>query len=161
MRSRSLILSVIFSVLILSAVEVRAQQRYIASASGEQSLPSNASTRRLFVEVSINPPTMPANAANLVFRGRGGSTFPAGSTAAVYKNGSAGQPGVIVFTVPFAPESSWLVAADVSAQDLVWLRENKWYVQVNTPEFLNGEVRGQFHLVHGTYNDHDGDCAVR
>jgi len=134
-----------------------AQQKFVAFASGDQALPSNASTRWIVADVQVNPPFTPSNAANLVFHGRGGTTFPAGSTAIIYKNGSVGQSGIVALTIPFPPDSSWAASGDVSAQDLTFLRENKWYVQVNTPSFPNGEVRGQIHLTNGTYNDYDGD----
>jgi hypothetical protein len=142
---------------LLSASSAWGQQKYLANCSGEQALPANMSARRLLAEVTINPPSIPGNAANLVFRGLGGSTFPAGSTATIYMNGSVGQSGVAAVTIPFAPDSSWLASTDVSAQALTWLRENKWYLHVSTPDFPNGEVRGQFHLANGSYNDYDGD----
>ena len=147
----------LFVLVAFYATEVSAQQRYIASASGEQALPANTSTRRILAEVSIHPPLMPGNAANLVLRGRGGSSFPVGSTAMIYMNGAVGQSGVLTATIPDAPDSSWLATGDVNAQQLTWLRENKWYLQVNSPGFPNGEIRGQFHLTNGIYNDYDGD----
>ena len=139
-------------------VHTDAQQRFIAGASGGQAIPSNASPRRILADVTINPPFTPGNAANLVFRGRGGTPFPAGSTAFLFKGAGPGQAGGILhLQIGFPPDSPWLVGFDVSQMELAWLRQNRWYVQVNTPDFPSGEVRGHFHLSNGNYNDHDGD----
>ncbi len=158
MQVRSIPPLFVFVAISIFAFQAGAQQKFIANASGEQVLPANASTRRILADVSINPPFIPGNAANLVFRGLGGSAFPAGSTASLYKGAGAGQAGGILhLQIGFAPESSWLVGFDVSAMELAWLRQNRWYVQVDSPAFPAGEVRGQFHLSNGTYNDYDGD----
>ena len=154
---RSVLLLAVFAVILSFTYGASAQQKFVAFPSGDQALPSNPSTRWIVVDVQVNPPAMPTNAANLVFHGRGGTPFPVGSTAVIYKNGGVGQSGVVALTIPFPPESSWGASGDVSQQDLTWLRENKWYVQVNTPSFPNGEARGQIHLTNGTYNDYDGD----
>ena len=139
------------------ATVAHAVQRFVALPSGDQALPSNASARWILVDVQVNPPFVPTNAANLVFSGRGGTPFPAGSSAVIYKNGPVGQSGVIASQVGFPPDAPWLVSFDVTAQELTWLRQNRWYIQINTPSFPNGEVRGQVHLTNGTYNDYDGD----
>lgn len=157
MRAQWRLLLSIFLLVAGFATASFAQQKFVAFTSGDQALPSNSSTRWIVVDVQINLPSVPTSAANLVFHGRGGTSFPSGSTAVIYKNGSVGQSGTIALTIPFAPDSSWAASGDVSSQDLQRLRENKWYVQINTPAFPNGEVRGQIHLTNGAYNDYDGD----
>jgi hypothetical protein len=157
MQRPSVRLLFLFIAVVLSAYQIHAQQKFLANASGEQALPANASTRRILADVSINPPFTPGNAANLVFRGRGGSAFPAGSTAFLFKGAGNGQSGTLHLQIGFPPDSPWLVGFDVSPLELAWLRQNRWYVQVNSPDFPGGEVRGQFHLSNGIYNDHDGD----
>lgn len=134
-----------------------AEPRFVAYVSGDQALPSNGSSRWIVVDVSVNPPVVPTNAANVVFQGRGGTPFPAGATVSIYKDGAVGQTGVSRLDVGLAPDARWLVSFDMTAQELTWLRQNRWYIQVSTSSFPNGEVRGQIHLKNGTYNDYDGD----
>lgn len=147
----------LFFIAVIFAAVAHAEPRFVATPTGEQALPSNGSTKWIVVDVFINPPVLPTNAANLAFRGRGGTPFPVGSTAVIFKNGGPGQPGVIAAPGLLAPDSPWSANLDVSAQELTWLRQNRWYIQINTPGFPNGEVRGQIHLKNGTYNDYDGD----
>jgi hypothetical protein len=150
-------LASVFIFIAMFAVTSLAQQKFVAFASSDQTLPPNASARWIVVDVQINPPSVSNPAASLEFHGRGGTPFPPGSTAGIYRNGSVGQSGMLIATIPFAPDSGWGASTNVSTDDLTLLRQNKWYVQVNTPDFPNGEVRGQFHLTNGTYNDYDGD----
>ncbi|MEO6333768.1 MAG: VCBS repeat-containing protein [Pyrinomonadaceae bacterium] len=141
----------LFGMISFSVLGADAQQRFIAYASGAQAVPSNGSARYIIVETHVQPPGSPSNAANLVFLGRGGTPFPAGSTAFITKNGAPHlQTG-------FPPDSTWFISFDVNAADLALLRRNGWGIQVNTPEIPGGEVRGVLHLANGTYNDNDGD----
>jgi hypothetical protein len=133
----------------IAVTELNAQQKFIANASGDQM--GTASARRIIAEVTVNPPSLPSNAANLVFKGLGGSSFPAGTTLFIYK------AGVQLAQIPFAPDSAWLASVDIGAADLTLLRQNRWHIQVNTTNYPNGEIRGIFHLANGTYNDYDGD----
>jgi len=89
------------------AASIEAQQRFNEYASGGQALPANSSNLHILADVTINPPLTPGNAANLVFRGRGGTTFPAGSFATLYKAAGVGQSGVIHQVIGFPPESPW------------------------------------------------------
>lgn len=144
-------------VFLFCAVCVSGQQKFIAHVSGSQALPANGSARFITVDVSIRPGMGNPNDFNLTFLGRGGSTFPAGAAATIHKGAGVGQNGPIVQQVGFAPNSSWIIGFDVTPQDLTLLRQNRWYLQVTTPDFPNGEVRGQLRLSNGTYNDYDGD----
>lgn len=157
MRLRVLRILFCASLFCLGVFSASAQQHYIAYVAGSQALPGNTSTRSIKVEVNIRPGIGNPNNFNLTFLGRGGSTFPAGAAATIYKGGSVGQSGTLVQQVGFAPNSNWIIAFDVTPQDLTLLRQNRWYIQVTTPDFPNGEVRGQFKLANGTYNDYDGD----
>jgi hypothetical protein len=136
---------------------VIAQQEYNAFASGTQAVPANTSQRYVMVEVAVRPSATTPGNFNLTFMGRGGTPFPAGSTATIYKNATYGQNGILVQTIGFAPDAAWIFATDVSPADLSSLRQNRWYLQVASPDFPNGEVRGQFKLANGAYNDYDGD----
>lgn len=131
-----------------------AQQKFIAYASGQNA--GTSSTRYLIAEVAVMPPASPGNAANLVFRGLGGTPFPpnADLTLCVHD----GIPACA--HLGFPPDSPWITSFDVSAEGLVALRQNKYKVTVFVPDsvgFPIGEVLGTFHLSNGTYNDYDGD----
>jgi hypothetical protein len=131
-----------------------AQQKYIAYASGQNA--GTSSTRYLIAEVSVMPPVSPGNAANLVFRGLGGTPFPQNADFALCI--VDGVPACAHFG--FQPDSAWTTSFDVSAQGLEALRQNKDKVTVYVPNsvgFPSGEVLGTFHLANGTYNDYDGD----
>lgn len=141
----------LFCAILSSGSYIQAQQKFVAYASGAQAAPSNSSSRYIIADVSVNPPAIPSNAANLVFRGRGGTPFPAGTTAFLFKNGTQATQ------IGFPPDSSWFISFDVSAQELTWLRQNRWHIQVYTTDFPGGEVLGVFHLTNGAYNDYDGD----
>ena len=127
-----------------------AQQKYIAYASGQNA--GTSSTRYLIAEVSVMPPVSPGNAANLVFRGLGGTPFPQNADFALCI--VDGVPACAHFG--FQPDSAWTTSFDVSAQGLEALRQNKDKVTVYVPNsvgFPSGEVLGTFHLANGTYND--------
>jgi hypothetical protein len=86
-----------------------------------------------------------------VFQGRGGTPFPPGTTAFLFGS------GIPDTQIAFAPDASWIITFDVNAAALASLRRNLFGVVVNTPDFPGGEVRGNFHVANGPYNDHDGD----
>lgn len=142
-------------VLVLASVSAAfAQQKFIAYASGPQA--GTSSARYLIAEVTVMPPVAPGNAANLVFRGLGGTPFPPSADLTLCFHD--GIPACAHFAFP--PDSPWTTSLDVSAQGLQALRENKYLVTVFVPGslgFPTGEVAGKFHLANGTYNDHDGD----
>ena len=142
-------ISFLFFVMIFASVCVEGQQRFILRASGTQVSPQNSSTRYIIATLMVMPPFQPGMAANLVFQGRGGTSFPAGTTAFI-TGGQTTQIG-------FPPDAPWFISFDVNAANLALVRRNGWGVVVNTPDFPGGEVRGSFHLVNGPYNDHDGD----
>ena len=131
-----------------------AQQKFIAYASGAQA--GTSSTRYLIAEATVMPPVSPSNAANLVFRGLGGTPFPSNADLAICF--FDGIPGCAHLGVP--PDSLWMTSMDVSAEGLASFRQNKFKVTVFVPPSFglpNGEVTGVFHLANGTYNDYDGD----
>lgn len=135
--------------ILFAATNAEGQQRFILRASGTQMAPANSSSRYIIATLTVMPPFQTGMAANLVFQGRGGTPFPAGSTAFI-TGGQTTQIG-------FPPDAPWFVSFDVNAANLALVRRNGWGVQVNSPDFPGGEVRGSFHLVNGPYNDHDGD----
>jgi hypothetical protein len=144
-----------FSAILFFATLVDAQQKYIAYASGPQA--GTSSTRHLIADATIMPPVSPGNAANIVFRGLGGTPFPANADLALCF--FEGIPGCAHLPVP--PDSAWSTSMDVSAEGLANFRQNKFKVTVFIPSSAgglpDGEITGVFHLANGTYNDYDGD----
>ena len=141
----------LFFALFFLAAQSFGQQKFIAYATGPQA--GTSSTRHLIVEVSVQPPVVPTNAANLVFRGRGGTSFPPGADPAICVEAGIPSCGHI----GFPPDSQWTHSFDVDAEWLGWLRQNKFKFWVFTPGFPGEEVKGTFHVANGTYNDYDGD----
>ncbi|MEP7149991.1 MAG: VCBS repeat-containing protein [Acidobacteriota bacterium] len=141
-------LIIVFTTIALSAAATFGQQKFIALATGEQA--NTGSPNRFIVNVEVHPPVTPDSVARLFFNRLGGSQFPPQTVAAIYKNGFFAASAKVEAGFP------WFVALDVNAEELDWLRQNRWHVQVDTPQFPN-MVRGVFHLANGTYNDYDGD----
>lgn len=136
-----------FAVLI-ATFSLNAQQKFVALANGELSQTGNFS--RLLVNVEVHPPTDASNAARLVFNRLTNVSWPPGAMAMIYKNGTLAAKEPVDASFP------WAVSFDVTAQELEWLRQNRWHIQVDTPGVPN-LLRGIFHLANGTYNDYDGD----
>src|SRR5688500_4836980 len=154
--SGSRILRCVFVVAIslLSTIVLPAQQKFIAYASGPQA--GSPSTRHVIAEVAVMPPALPGNAANLVFRGRGGTPLPANADLAICIDAGIPSCGHL----GFPPDSQWIHSFDVSSQALEWLRQNKYKLVVFIPSsrgIPGGDVLGTFHVANGAYNDYDGD----
>jgi hypothetical protein len=138
-----------FSCAIFLPIAVCGQQKFITYASGPAA--GNSSTRHIIASVTVGAPMNPANAAHLVFQGRGGTTFPSGASAVLFGSGIPDTP------IGFAPDANWIISFEVNAAALEGLRRNMFGIVVNTPDFPGGEVRGTFHVANGPYNDYDGD----
>jgi hypothetical protein len=146
------ILALLFALSILGS-SASAQQKFIAHASGPQA--GTSSTRYMIVEVSVMPPNVPGNAANLVLRRLEGSQFPDGSTVGLCM--MVGIPGC--GQLPVSPNAAWTHSMEVPASGLADLRQNRFVIAVFTPGFggIPAELLGTIHLANGTYNDYDGD----
>lgn len=149
MRYRLSHIMLLSCVILIGALGGYAQQGFITYASGPAA--GNTSTRHIIATVTANPPSSPGSAALLVFQGRGGTPFPSGTTTFIYGS------GIPDTQVGFAPDASWLVSFNVNAAALTGLRQNQFGIIVRTPDFPAGEVRGNFHVANGAYNDYDGD----
>lgn len=73
MRLNLIRMSFMSCAILLSTHAAVAHQKFVAYASGPQA--GSTSTRHVIAEIAVMPPVSPGNAANLVFRGRGGMTF--------------------------------------------------------------------------------------
>src|SRR5436190_21188171 len=115
-------------ILLGSFPAVFAQQKFIAYASGQ--IAGTSSTRYLIADVSVMPPVSPGTAANLVFRGLGGTPFPQNADLALCI--VDGIPACAHF-VGVAPDSTWTASIGVSAEGLAPLRQNMYKVTVFIP----------------------------
>lgn len=149
----------LFSVMMLvGSATLTAQQRYVSNLSGSQVVPATNSTRSVICSGVLRPSVAQPGQWELEIRSTFQSTFPAGASISVHKAANVGQNSPAVFTAPLgqAP-GSWFIGVFLTEADLISLRSNRWYLLVSTPEFPNGELRGQIKLTNGTYNDYDGD----
>ncbi len=132
-----------------------AQQKFVANLSGLQQIPANNSAAKSICRLSLNqtetqaevacnyenlssPATVGAISVGAAIGGIG--SF---STGLIINNG--GQSGNLTFTIGVTPRI------------LAELRSNRVYFTINSANFSNGEIRGQFKLTNGTYNDFDAD----
>lgn len=137
--------------LALFAGSVNAQQRFIANISGLQMTPPNLSERRAIWPVTLN-------AAETQIEIRGGCGFPDGSLFSLHRDAAVGQSVPALFSRSIAPGTcAFVLILGVGHNDVKLLRANRWYLMISTPDFPNGEIRGQIKLANGTYNDYDGD----
>lgn len=129
-----------------------AQQKFVASMSGLQTVPVNNSTRTAAWPVILN-------AAGNGLEIRGGCGFPEGSSFSIHRGGAVGENVPPIFTRPLPSGTCSFTFGffGISPEDIKLLRENRWYISIATPSFPNGEIRGQIKLANGTYNDYDGD----
>lgn len=158
MCKRSLPVAISFLLLALT-VGVSAQQRFVGNLSGAQMVPITNSARGLACELILQPSPLPQFEMQVTIKSISGDIFPAGTSLSVHKGAYVGQT-----IAPFAGTTlqggghgSWALGVFVSSQEARLLFENKWYLQITTPNFPNGEIRGQVKLANGTYNDYDGD----
>ncbi|MEP7213396.1 MAG: FG-GAP-like repeat-containing protein [Acidobacteriota bacterium] len=145
------------AVVVFAAAAV-AQQRYVANLSGLQTVPPNASQRSVVCVGDLTPSVLFPGQWQLSIRSTIQSAFPAGSTFSIHKDAAVGQTVPPIFSTPLgqAP-GSWVVGMTLTDQELALVRANRYYLSISTPDFPNGEVRGQIKLANGTYNDYDGD----
>ncbi len=144
--------------LLVAASSLFAQQRYVSNLSGLQVVPANASTRSVICSGVLTPSVAQPGQWQLEIRSTFQSQFPSGTTISLHKAASVGQnsPASFIAQLGQAP-GSWFIGAQLPENELASLRANRWYLLVSTPEFPNGELRGQIKLANGTYNDYDGD----
>ena len=144
-------LSIVFCFTVL----VQAQQKFVADLSGLQQIPPNNSGGAGKCVLELNQTETQgllscdyrnlSGAATVLGVGFGAPVGGIGSSSigALITNG--GQSGNLSFTISLTP------------QRISDLRSNRVYSYINSTGVERGELRGQFHLANGTYNDFDGD----
>ena len=139
------------------AASASAQLKYIAYLSGGQEVPPVSSTAKGFCRGEINEQEMRIafscqysglSSPSLGFDVHGGS-FAGGNAPLVYHVGiGGGTNATFVFDFIATP------------QQLNDFKSNRFYFNVPSQNFPNGEIRGQIHLPHSAYNDFDGDSRT-
>ncbi len=134
---------------------VQAQQIYIANLSGLQEVPANNSAGKGICRLSLNQTETQGNLT---------CSYENLSSAATARNlyigapVGANAPTFIGFLFSGGGQSGGFAAAfNVTPQVIADLRANRLYFKIHSANFPNGELRGQFKLANGTYNDFDGD----
>lgn len=150
-----IILAFFLSVLVACfAGNARADQMFAGNLSGRQVVPANNSTGSGSCKLTINPAETGAT-LNCNY-----SISAAGGNMSLYVDTPVGQNGTTPrFTTQIQGNSGGfsLGIIGINAQDIARLRANRWYLNMTSPNFPAGEIRAQFKLANGTYNDYDAD----
>ena len=139
---------------LISAAAVSAQQRFVASLTGTQEVPPNASAGKGTCTIVLNAAQTQIT-VNCTFSGLGSnanaSHIHAGAVgvAAPVLFGFTGTPAATSGTIP-----TQIIA--VTAQQVTDMRNHLHYVNIHTTPFPGGEIRGQVKQAH-TVSDFDSD----
>jgi len=152
MRNK-IIFTTIFAILFaVFAAGAQAQQVFFANMSGRQVVPANNSTSSAFCKVTPNV------AETGVSMNCDYNLSSPGVNMSLYVDTPVGQNGTPLFTTPLSGQTGGFSSAlSASSQIVANLRANRWYIQFTTANFPTGDIRGQFKLANGTYNDYDAD----
>lgn len=147
------ILAVLFAALVsLSTVSTYAQQRFVATLSNLQTLPVSTATARSLCTAFLNAPETGFSVECDYSGVAGGSTF------SLHRNARVGETSPSITSLPLGGSSGGFALGLTSSGDVgAEIRSNRWYFQISSATFPQGEIRGQLKLANGTYNDYDGD----
>ena len=144
----------IFTILIFT-VSVQAQQKFVANLSGLQVVPPTNSSGKAICILTLGPAE---NQILLTCNWQNLSSNVTGSP--IHAGGGVGANAPVLFPFDFSFGTSGgfnLSLIGFTAQNIADLRANRLYIKFKSVNFPDGEIRGQFHLTNGTYNDFDGD----
>lgn len=148
-------LLLLFLFVVAATTATRAQQVFVANLSGAQEVPAvassgrgvcqavlNAAQTQLTVNCNYSGLTSNATAANI----RGGA-FVGGLAGVMFDFGAVSGTSGTISPPPFT----------LTADQLVELRWNRMYVNIQTANHPSGEIRGQLHVANAIFDDYDGD----
>lgn len=139
-------------VVLFIGVSVSSQQRYVAALSGLQTLPLSPSTASGFCFAILNS----QETGFSLECSYSGAT--AGSSFSIHRNAPAGETSPAITSLPLGgPNGAFALGITSSGDVGDEVRSNRWYFQISSAGFPQGEIRGQLKLANGTYNDYDGD----
>ncbi len=142
------------SIVFCFTVSAQAQQKFVANLSGLQQIPANGSFGKGVCKLSLNRAEtqldLSCNYENL--------SNPLIS-ATLNIGASVGENPNISFTIlrEGGQSGSFFAGISIFPELVADLRANRTSFTIKTANFSSGELRGQFHLANGTYNDFDGD----
>ena len=146
----------ILVILIAATTAPFAQQRFVANLSGLQEVPPVISGARGVCTAKLLPGDVVYGLElTCSYSGVGGA-----QRLYIHSNTPVGQNGPSRFESPVLGGTGGgftLNAGGLTEEDVANLRANRWYINLTSNAFPNGEIRGQIKLANGTYNDYDGD----
>ncbi len=152
-RKIFLTLTIILSAMIFS-ITAAAQQKFSVYLNGRQEVPANNSPGSGTCFATLNAPetqvSVTCNYRNLTSNVVG---------AHIHDNGPVGVNGPIRFDFSFTGGTTGAIGPltfTTTPAQIADLRSNKWYINIHTSNFPNGEIRGQIKRV-DLSADYDGD----
>lgn len=144
---------VLFVFIFFTAISISAQQKFVASLSGSQVIPTSSSLGKGVCFMTLNQAETQLSincnyenlsaSATVVGIGFGAPVGGIGSSVIGILINNGGQSGTISSSV------------GLTAQRVADLRTNRIYIYINNQNAT--EIRGQIHLANSAYNDFDGD----
>ena len=148
-----LTLTIILSAMMFS-ITAAAQQNFSVYLNGRQEVPVNNSTGNGDCRITLNAAetqvSVTCNYRNLTSGAVG---------AHIHDNGPVGVSGPIRFDFNYTGGTTGTIGPltfSTTPAQIADLRSNKWYVNIHTSNFTNGEIRGQIKRANVPY-DRDGD----
>jgi hypothetical protein len=152
-RKFFLTLTIILSAMMFS-ITAAAQQKFSVYLNGRQEVPANNSSGSGTCFVTLNAPE---TQISVQCRYRNLSSNVTG--AHIHDNGPVGVNGPIRFDFSFTGGTTGTIGPltfNTTPAQVADMRANKWYVNIHTSNFPNGEIRGQ--VKRSTVaSDFDGD----
>ncbi|MCA1624975.1 MAG: CHRD domain-containing protein [Acidobacteria bacterium] len=154
MRRKFFLLSAILLSVMMFSVTILAQQNFTVSLIGAQEVPPVNTSGRGTCMVTLNT----AETLITISCTYSGLTSPA-NAAHIHNNGPVGVNGPVRFPLnPVSGTSGTIgpLPIPVTPADVADLRAKRLYVNIHTPNFPGGEIRGQIKIA-STPFDFDGD----
>src|SRR5215213_952337 len=148
-------LLLISGLLLFSAISAAAEQRFVASLSGAQEVPANASAGKGTCTIVLNTAQTQIT-LNCTFSGLGS----AASAAHIHGNAAVGVNAPILFGFTGVPSATsgdiGTLNFAVTPQQVADMRAHLYYCNIHTANLPGGEIRGQVKQAHTVF-DYDGD----
>jgi hypothetical protein len=145
----------LFVFVLFSVIPINSQQKFVANLSNLQVVsPTNSIGKaicKMAFDQAQNNGTLTCNFSNL----SSGLT-----SVTIHKGASVGQSAPLIYNFPFngtIQNGGFSVNFFSVSTVFPEIYANRLYIQFNTQNFPNGEIRGQIHLTNSAYNDFDGD----
>ena len=141
--------------IISTAAISQAQQVFVANLSGAQEVPAVTTSGKGVCKVVLNAAQTQIT-VNCQYLGLTSNA----NAAHIHGNAAVGANAPVLFNFGVVSGTSGTITPapiTLTAQQVVDLRANKFYVNVHTANNPGGEIRGQLHVSNAIYDDYDGD----